>query len=41
MRAYIEGFKDCTIAETTVTLRTAMKPADVEQLEKLAEELRG
>ncbi|MGN0400754.1 MAG: FprA family A-type flavoprotein [Acetatifactor sp.] len=41
MRAYIENFKECTIAETTVTLRTAMKSADVEQLEKLAKELRG
>ena len=37
MREMIEAMKDCTIVEPIVTIRSRMKPADEEQLEKLAE----
>ena len=37
MREMIEAMKDCTIVEPMVTIRSRMKPADEEQLEKLAE----
>lgn len=36
MRAYAEGFKDCTVVEPQVTIRSAVKAADVRQLEALA-----
>ena len=37
MREMIEAMKDCEIAEPMVTIRSRMKPADEELLEKLAE----
>jgi len=37
MREMIEAMKDCEIAEPMVTIRSRMKAADEEQLEKLAE----
>ena len=37
MREMIEAMKDCQIVEPMVTIRSRMKPADEEQLAKLAE----
>lgn len=37
MREMIESMKDCEIVEPLVTIRSRMKPADEEQLTKLAE----
>lgn len=39
MKEMIEGLKDCQIVEPLVTIRSRMKPADEEQLEKLAESI--
>jgi len=39
MKTAMEGFKNITFAESTVTIKSAMKEADVAQLEKLADEL--
>ncbi|MBR4131308.1 MAG: FprA family A-type flavoprotein [Bacteroidaceae bacterium] len=39
MREMIEAMKDCEIVEPMVTIRSRMKPADEEQLAKLAEAL--
>ena len=39
MREMIEAMKDCQIVEPMVTIRSRMKPADEEQLAKLAEAL--
>jgi len=39
MKTAMEGFKNITFAENTVTIKSAMKEADVAQLEKLADEL--
>ncbi|MBQ8454173.1 MAG: FprA family A-type flavoprotein [Bacteroidaceae bacterium] len=39
MREMIEGLKDCEIVEPLVTIRSRMKPADEEQLAKLAESI--
>ena len=39
MRAMLEQMKDIAICENTVTIRSAMKAADEEKLEALADEL--
>ena len=39
MREIIEAMKDCQIVEPMVTIRSRMKPADEEQLAKLAESI--
>ena len=39
MREMIEAMKDCEIVEPMVTIRSRMKPADEEQLAKLAESI--
>ena len=39
MREMIEAMKDCQIVEPMVTIRSRMKPADEEQLAKLAESI--
>ena len=39
MREQVEAMKNMTICDTVVTLKSKMKPADVEQLEKLADEI--
>ena len=39
MKAMLEEMKDITICENTVTIRSAMKAADVEKLGALADEL--
>ena len=39
MRSEMEGLKNLTFADTTVTIKSAMKEADVKQLEALADEL--
>ena len=39
MREMIEAMKDCPIVEPMVTIRSRMKPADEEQLAKLAESI--
>ncbi len=39
MREMIEGLKDCEIVEPLVTIRSRMKPADEEQLAKLADSI--
>ncbi|MBR6896735.1 MAG: FprA family A-type flavoprotein [Lachnospiraceae bacterium] len=39
MRAAAEGFKDCTFVEKSVTIKSALKSADIEALRALAEEL--
>lgn len=41
MKAMLEGMKDITICENVVTIRSAMKAADEEKLEALADELLG
>ncbi len=39
MRAYLEGMKNITICEQTVSLKSVMKEADIETMEKMADEL--
>lgn len=39
MKTAMEGFKNLNFAETTVSIKSAMKEADIVQLEKLADEL--
>ena len=39
MRAELEGLKNLTFADTTVSIKSAMKDADIKQLEALAGEL--
>jgi hypothetical protein len=39
MKEMIEGLKDCQIVEPLVTIRSRMKPADEEQLAKLADSI--
>ncbi len=39
MSAYLEGMKNITLCENKVTLRSAMKQNNIEEMEKLAEEL--
>ena len=39
MRGIVETFKNVTICEQTVTIKSTMKDADVEAMEKLAEEI--
>ena len=39
MREQVEAMKNMTICDTVVSLKSKMKPADVEQLEKLADEI--
>ena len=39
MRAELEGLKNLTFADTTVSIKSAMKDADIKQLETLADEL--
>ena len=39
MRAELEGLKNLTFADTTVSIKSAMKEADIKQLEALADEL--
>lgn len=39
MKTAMEGFKNLSFAETTVSIKSAMKEADIVQLEKLADEL--
>ncbi len=39
MRAELEGLKNLTFADTTVSIKSAMKDADIKQLEALADEL--
>ncbi len=39
MRSEMEGLKNLTFADTTVTIKSAMKEEDVKQLEALADEL--
>ena len=39
MRSMIETMKDCEIVEPVVTIRSRMKQADMEQLEKLSDSL--
>ena len=39
MRSEMEGLRNLTFADTTVTIKSAMKEADVKQLEALADEL--
>ncbi len=39
MSAYLEGMKNITLCENKVTLRSAMKQSNIEEMEKLAEEL--
>lgn len=41
MSAYFEEMKDIALCENKVTLRSAMKQSNVEEMEKLAEELLG
>lgn len=41
MRAELEGLKNLTFADTTVSIKSAMKDADSRQLETLADELLG
>ena len=41
MRAEMEGLKNLVFADITVTIKSAMKEADVKQLEALADELLG
>lgn len=38
MRAELEGLKNLTFADTTVSIKSAMKDADIKQLEALADE---
>ena len=39
MKAALEGMKELSIAEQMVTIKSALKPSDISQLEALAEEL--
>ncbi len=39
MRAYAEGYKSCTVIETVVTIKSAMKKENLEVMETLAEAL--
>jgi len=39
MRAKLEECKDCQIMDQVITIRSAMKPADVDQMKKLAEDM--
>ena len=39
MKGIVETFKNVAICEQTVTIKSTMKDADVEAMEKLAEEL--
>ena len=39
MKQYVEGFKDCTLAEPVVTIKSALKPENIDQLKSLAEEV--
>lgn len=39
MQAELEGLKNLTFADTTVSIKSAMKEADIKQLEALADEL--
>ncbi len=39
MRAELEGLKNLTFADTTVSIKSAMKEVDIKQLEALADEL--
>ena len=39
MKATLESMKNITVCESTVTIKSAMKPADVPALEALANEL--
>lgn len=41
MRSYLEEMKNITICETSVTLKSTVKEADLKHLEKMAEELLG
>ena len=41
MKALMEGFKNLTFTENTVTIKSAMKGPDIAQLENLADELLG
>ena len=41
MRAELEGLKNLTFADMTVSIKSAMKDADIRQLETLADELLG
>ena len=39
MKGILEGMKEITICEKTVTIKSTMKPENVTQMEELAEEL--
>ena len=39
MRAELEGLKDITFMNNVVSIKSAMKDADVKQIEALADEL--
>ena len=39
MKQYVEGFKDVTLAEPAVTIKSALKPENIAALESLAEAL--
>lgn len=39
MKQYVEGFKDCTLIEPIVTIRSTLKEGDVEKLVKLSESI--
>ncbi|MCR4690756.1 MAG: MBL fold metallo-hydrolase [Lachnospiraceae bacterium] len=39
MRQYVDGFKNCEVAEPVVTIKSTMKPEDAKKLEELAENL--
>ena len=39
MKEYVEGFKDCTLVEPTVTIKSVLNAASRDQLRQLAEAL--
>ena len=39
MKEYVEGFKDCVLAEPTVTVKSTLNAASRDQLERLAQAL--
>lgn len=41
MKQYVEGFKDCTLIEPMVTIKSTMKPEDEAKLRELAENIIG
>ena len=41
MREFFEGMKNMTLCENTVTIKSAMKDANIAEMEALADELLG